>query len=56
MSNEYVAVLAYATVAFLAFLGGLIWLRYRIFIGRRFRLKNYHENEHSGDHPITQHR
>jgi hypothetical protein len=44
MGNEYVALLAYAVVAFIVFLGGLIWLRFRASIGRRLRLKHYHED------------
>ena len=56
MSNEYVAVLAYAAVAFFAFLGGIVWLRFRLSIGRRLKLKNYHENSDEHIHPVTQHR
>ena len=41
MSNEYVAVLAYAIVSFVAVVVGLVWQRYRVSIGRHLGLKHY---------------
>lgn len=46
MNNEYVALLSYAGVTFIAFVGGLLWMKYRRAIKRHLQLKHYHD---SGD-------
>jgi hypothetical protein len=41
MGSEYIGLLAYAAVAFVVFVGGLAWNRYRKDIMRRFHLREY---------------
>jgi hypothetical protein len=50
MTGEYVALLAYAAVTFIAFIGGVAWGRYRHSIKKRLNLKHYREDEGKTSH------
>jgi hypothetical protein len=49
--GEYQAVAAYFGVAFVVFIGGILWNKYRASLMRRFRIKEYRNS--GGDNPAV---
>jgi hypothetical protein len=48
--GEYTALFAYLGVTVVVFIGGLFWVKYRITIKRRLKLRFYHESSSSDHH------